>query len=460
MDDMSKESNVGDMENTAMKGFNVVFESGQNDEGNSDENSQNESDEGCNEEEYESTDEEGGLAGNGDGGMAIDGIHDFSNVIGKILTMEECMKYHFADREVAFKFYDWYVRRKGFLLVRTRLVRTKLKFLFDRYLFTLEKAFLRSSREDIRGNEDELTTSRCEGFHSQFKKFVHYKNNLTEFTHHLNRCLKYVRHREIEADFLRVNGDQPLETSYRELENSTSEMFTCDVFFIFSRILTKAAKLKVVGSKTSFSCTIYSMRKHVFDEQEWLVSFEPRNSHFKCSCRRMEFYGIPCDHTVVVMVYLDFNELPKSLVGARYVALLKACDDMCTVASLFGFGYDDIINKVLRQTDFLKTINKSGETCDAEGNDREGPMLKDPIRARPKGCSSRVTNVAGKTKGKRRCTTCRRQGHNRSTCPVQKRIVGIASENRANSSRCGDIGMSALNSDDESMEDDGSDNKF
>ncbi|KAJ1405464.1 Zinc finger, PMZ-type [Sesbania bispinosa] len=324
------------------------------------------------------------------------------------------------------------------------------------------------------------TTSRCEGFHSQLKKFVNYKNNLTEFIHHLNRCLNYVRQREIEADFACVNGDQPLETSYRELENSASAIFTCDVFFIFRRILTKAAKLKVVGSKTSFSCTIYPVRKNVFSEQEWFVSFEPRSSHFKCCCRRMESYGIPCDHIVAVMVYLDFNEVHKSLVlfrwtkkakeefwkchpkkekfleslvGARHAALLKACDDMCSVASLSVFGYYDTINKVLGQTEFLKARNKSTETCDIEVDVQEGPVLRDPLRAWTKGCTS---TAVGKGKGKRRCTTCRRQGHNRSTCPVQKRIV----ENRASSSRYPDIGMSECNYDGESMEDDGSDNEF
>ncbi|KAJ1376723.1 MULE transposase domain [Sesbania bispinosa] len=164
MDDILKESNVGDEESTYMKeilvgevvdsercgrvdgwveflpcwvvavtmkmGFwtiNDVSGCGQNDEGNSNEKSQNDSDEGGYDEEYESTNEEGGLAGNGDEGIAIDGIHDFANINWKTLTMEEFMKYHFADLEVAFKCYNWYARRKGFSARKDKVGKNKAK---------------------------------------------------------------------------------------------------------------------------------------------------------------------------------------------------------------------------------------------------------------------------------------------------------------------------------------------
>ncbi|KAJ1405465.1 FAR1 DNA-binding domain [Sesbania bispinosa] len=117
MDGISKESNVGDEENTYMK----------NDEGNSNEKSKDDSDEGGYDEEYKSTDEEGGLAGNGDEGIPIDGIHDFANINWKTLTMEEFMKYHFADLEVAFKCYNWHARRKGFSARKDKVGKNKAK---------------------------------------------------------------------------------------------------------------------------------------------------------------------------------------------------------------------------------------------------------------------------------------------------------------------------------------------
>jgi len=37
----------------------------------------------------------------------------------------------------------------------------------------------------------------------------------------------------------------------------------------------------------------------------------------------MESVGLPCDHNVCVMLYLDFEEIPKSLVLARWTKFAK-----------------------------------------------------------------------------------------------------------------------------------------
>jgi hypothetical protein len=41
------------------------------------------------------------------------------------------------------------------------------------------------------------------------------------------------------------------------------------------------------------------------------------------SCLRMESVGLPCDHVVCVLLYLDFKEIPKSLVLARWTKFAK-----------------------------------------------------------------------------------------------------------------------------------------
>lgn len=45
------------------------------------------------------------------------------------------------------------------------------------------------------------TTSRCEGLHSEFGKYVNLKVNLLEFVQHFFRWLSYMRRRELEANF-------------------------------------------------------------------------------------------------------------------------------------------------------------------------------------------------------------------------------------------------------------------
>ncbi|KAJ1381925.1 hypothetical protein SESBI_44713 [Sesbania bispinosa] len=89
----------------------------------------------------------------------------------------------------------------------------------------------------------------------------------------------------------------------------------------------------------------------------------------------MESYGLPCDHILSVMMYLDIGEIPRSLILVRWTksakeyflasnrmtnqywkalleAMLKSCEDMCEVACLSRFGYYDTMDKIERQKEF------------------------------------------------------------------------------------------------------------
>ena len=48
------------------------------------------------------------------------------------------------------------------------------------------------------------------------------------------------------------------------------------------------------------------------DGRGWcVVSYCPSTVDFSCSCMRMQSIGLPCDHILVVLVSLNFMELPK-----------------------------------------------------------------------------------------------------------------------------------------------------
>ncbi|KAJ1386789.1 hypothetical protein SESBI_40532 [Sesbania bispinosa] len=88
----------------------------------------------------------------------------------------------------------------------------------------------------IRGNffAGFRTTSRCEGIHAQVGRFVHYRNNLTEFLKHFTRYLAYTRQRELEADFETIIGEPVLLTPLEDIERT---------------ILERASGVRVVGWK-------------------------------------------------------------------------------------------------------------------------------------------------------------------------------------------------------------------
>lgn len=50
------------------------------------------------------------------------------------------------------------------------------------------------------------TTSRCEGLHYEFGRYVNGRTSLVDFLKHFFRWLNYMRYREVEADFKSVFG--------------------------------------------------------------------------------------------------------------------------------------------------------------------------------------------------------------------------------------------------------------
>ncbi|KAJ1422763.1 FAR1 DNA-binding domain [Sesbania bispinosa] len=80
----------------------------------------------------------------------------------------------------------------------------------------------------IRGNffAGFRTTSRYKGMHAQVGRYVHYRNNLTEFLKHFSRYLAYTRQRELEDDFDSIIGEPVLQTTVEDIERSTSKVYT------------------------------------------------------------------------------------------------------------------------------------------------------------------------------------------------------------------------------------------
>ena len=66
--------------------------------------------------------------------------------------------------------------------------------------------------------------------------------------------------------------------------------------------------------------SIYTVVKYC-SGSVWLVSYCPSTVDFSRSCMRMKSIGLPCDHILVVLVSLNFMELPSSLILNRWSKL-------------------------------------------------------------------------------------------------------------------------------------------
>ncbi|KAG4958822.1 hypothetical protein JHK87_035455 [Glycine soja] len=158
------------------------------------------------------------------------------------------------------------------------------------------------------------TTSRCEAFHNHLGNFVHSKIGFSIFVEQFQMCLTYFRFRETEADLESDYGSDKLQTRFHSLE--------------------------------------------------------------RCFCMKMESFGMPCDHIVVLLVFLDFREVPKCLVLNRWTKKAKKSiigryvdsstfwdsspvsrhahlhflfTEMAEVAPRYEDDYNDVVNILVRQ---------------------------------------------------------------------------------------------------------------
>jgi hypothetical protein len=167
------------------------------------------------------------------------------------------------------------------------------------------------------------TTSRCEAFHSHMGQFVHSKMNMTDFVKQFHRCVAYFRFREVEADFKSQYGQAVLQTTLKLLERSASKKFTNEIFNLVRSVLKKVSLISLRDSQEMATFSIYSVTKYRDEGHVWCVSHGSLNNEFKCSCLRMEPIGIPCEHIVAILVYLDIIDFPDSLVLNRWSMFSK-----------------------------------------------------------------------------------------------------------------------------------------
>ncbi|KAJ1383303.1 Zinc finger, PMZ-type [Sesbania bispinosa] len=291
------------------------------------------------------------------------------------------------------------------------------------------------------------TTSRCEGLHGQLAKFVHSRHDLVAFLKNFDRFLEVLRYNELEADFESVCGDMMLETNLHALERSASKIFTKEVFILVRPAIARGSTMRVIGCTQLMSQTIFTVTKYGRSHKEWQVSYIEQPLLLKCSCQRMESFGLPCDHIIGVMVHLNIQELPNSLVLSRWTMGVK--ENAIEIRDGRNSIWDSVFDARCGYLDFLcKKMNRLGgrsttrfndikdwvsnkiivyseaDVSSGEGNenlsDEVGSTLKDPIRVGSKGCAAGSSTQARRRPHK--CRQCGVVGHNRTTCPHKRKF--------------------------------------
>ncbi|KAL4336877.1 hypothetical protein AHAS_Ahas12G0054100 [Arachis hypogaea] len=284
------------------------------------------------------------------------------------------------------------------------------------------------------------TTSRCEGLHAVISRYVKSRYSYTEFLRHFHRCLMFVRAKEVEADFECAKGDPVMTTNLKQLERSAAENYTRAIFYLFVPILDRACAMRVVDSEDNGSYFIHTVSRYGTPGKDWRVVATSDTREVRCTCMRMECFGVLCEHIIAVLVLNNVHEIPRSLIlprwtkDAKLVAVQsmgviwdsvqltqhwclmdwyqKVCKIACHSTEKFQFARDT----AMLMLKHFENEDAGDTSFPPEGPPTEGGRgpAQNPPRRNTKG------NGAHGGKKTQRCRFCREVGHNRTTCPERR----------------------------------------
>ncbi|RYQ83017.1 hypothetical protein Ahy_B10g101633 [Arachis hypogaea] len=260
------------------------------------------------------------------------------------------------------------------------------------------------------------TTSRCEGLHAVISRYVKSRYSYTEFLRHFQRCLMFVRAKEVEADFECAKGDPVMTTNLKQLERSAAENYTRAIFYLFVPILNRACVMRVVDSEDNGSYFIHTVSRYGTPGKDWRVVATSDTREVRCTCMRMECFGVPYEHIIAVLVLNNVHEIPRSLILPRWTKDAK----LVAVQSM-GVIWDSV--QLTQHWCLMDWYRKHFENEDVgdtsfppEGPPTEGG--RGPARNPPR-CNTKGNGAHGGKKTQR-CRLCREVGHNRTTCPGRR----------------------------------------
>lgn len=253
-----------------------------------------------------------------------------------------------------------------------------------------------------------------------------------------------MRFKEMEADFGSVYRDPISVTNFESLEASAAKLLTRELFLLFRDVLHHASLFNVTDARQTAGHDIYKVMKYRISGKVWHVTHYPTTNEFRCSCQMFESFGLPCPHVVALLVFLNSDELSKSIVLdrwtkaakdrfhglqgdtsnfwdshviGRYVWLLEGCKELCNLGYITVDYFYYVRDKVGEIVLYLK--NKNGNQNDNAGNvGVQG--LRDPMNLRRKVGRTHNSTSSLKIKHTTKRGACRVPGHNRLTCPLLK----------------------------------------
>ncbi|KAF7120182.1 hypothetical protein RHSIM_Rhsim13G0135200 [Rhododendron simsii] len=277
----------------------------------------------------------------------------------------------------------------------------------------------------------------------------------------LHRALARIRHNELDKDHKDVNERPNLKSMY-PMEETMSELYTIDIFYMFQDELFQNTAYKLMAKNEDEHRVVYAVHRiKGSGSRVREIVVDKSSNHVSCSCKMFECAGIPCRHILAYFSRMQIEDLPNEYILRRWTKSTKAL----RVRDDLGPGMKEICDKSLLEwrnrlfklasslideamitedgTEFVEEHLSLGhkKLCDMNKVSQDGERsaiqvpiirdhgLKEPLQVRAKGCGKRLKGGKEKVAKKvRRCHGCglTGQSHDKRNCP---KLLSTSSQN-------------------------------
>nr|XP_027062985.1 protein FAR1-RELATED SEQUENCE 5-like [Coffea arabica] len=165
------------------------------------------------------------------------------------------------------------------------------------------------------------TGQRSESMNSVIKRYVTYKNKFHEFFNHFERLVDDRRYKELKADF-RVYMSTPVLPFDVDVLKQATSVYTPEVFKWFEIEWGKSYDCGIityseVGTMTEYKITPKGNKNY------HMVRFDSIGDQISCSCKKFEFSGILCSHSLKVLNIRNIMKIPSQYIIKRWTNKAK-----------------------------------------------------------------------------------------------------------------------------------------
>ncbi|XP_047978704.1 protein FAR-RED IMPAIRED RESPONSE 1-like [Salvia hispanica] len=212
---------------------------------------------------------------------------------------------------------------------------------------------------------DIITTQRSECMNVVVKHYVNYKNNIVEVFHHYQRLIDDRREKESIEDF-KIAQSFPVMTLRLEILKHAATVYTHKMFALFNEELRKAFESKIKSENQLGSSRIYKVRP-CHQASEHTVSYDSIEGSISCSCRKFEYSGILCSHSLKILTCMNISRIPDEYILKRWTKHAKnemagSCDEGVVIV-------DEKLRKKRRYKElcnsFMQLAGKAAESEDS-----------------------------------------------------------------------------------------------